>query len=352
MNKQEREEWKKRLNERTEREVLRVRAPDGEKMKDYLKTISNFGNYSLQNVELIYAQDPRATMVAGYNQWRRDYGRYVKKGAKALHIVAPVKKKLTKKEKEELKTIQDYKIVGYRYIPVFDIRQTSGNDLEKTTFEGNSKNLTKLYKGMKSYIGQNTDWRVLEKDLPKNMASECDWVGKTININSKLPTSAKKLERLYHDYANVQLLNVGNNQESTVRELQSEAVAYVAMQKNGVEIDADKLGYASRWIRDNKTLHEMLEGIYTVANKAVDMSDKVKLEMETDKTMVKQEEKKNEEAKVKPLDVTDQVKKQTTVAKPYTLTTQSESIIDYNPKTQRVERTMLHTEPDKEELER
>lgn len=346
MNKQEREAWKKQLSDRTEREVLRVR--DTGKMKDYLNTVSNFEKYSLKNIELIYAQNPNATMLAGYNQWRRDYGRHVKKGAKAIHIVAPIKKKLTKKEKAELQTNQDYKVVGYRYVPVFDIKQTSGNEIEKPRFEANNKNFTKLYKNMKNYIGKNTDWRVLEKELPNNMASDCDWNNKTININSKLPTSAKKLERLYHDYAGIQLSSGDNGQEDTVKELQSEAVAYVAMKSNGLEVDSDKLGYASRWIKDNKTLHSALEGIYAVARKTVDMTDKVKSEMDMERTMEKSKSKAEQEVKIEPMDVTKQIKDQANVEKPYTLTSKYKSVIDFNGKTQKLERTMLSNTQDPE----
>ena len=56
---------------------------------DYLRTCSKFHHYSLNNMILIYMQNPNATMVAGYDAWKRNFGRQVKKGERAIKILAP-----------------------------------------------------------------------------------------------------------------------------------------------------------------------------------------------------------------------------------------------------------------------
>ena len=57
--------------------------------KEYLKTMSKFHNYSVYNTMLIHLQNKDSTYVAGYNKWI-ELGRYVKKGSKAIKILAPV----------------------------------------------------------------------------------------------------------------------------------------------------------------------------------------------------------------------------------------------------------------------
>jgi hypothetical protein len=62
----------------------------------YLATMSRFHKYSVNNQMLIYQQKPDATLVAGFNKWRDQFERHVKKGEKAIHIIAPTpfKKKI------------------------------------------------------------------------------------------------------------------------------------------------------------------------------------------------------------------------------------------------------------------
>lgn len=61
-----------------------------EKYADYLRTVSNFHNYSFNNILLIQSQKPNATHVAGFNKWKDKFNRYVKKGEKGIKIIAPV----------------------------------------------------------------------------------------------------------------------------------------------------------------------------------------------------------------------------------------------------------------------
>ena len=68
--------------------------------KAYLKTMSKFTNYSVNNTLLIAMQKPDATLVAGYNAWQTKFGRHVNRGAKAIKILAPAvykKKELVEK---------------------------------------------------------------------------------------------------------------------------------------------------------------------------------------------------------------------------------------------------------------
>ena len=52
------------------------------KLEAYLKTMSKFHRYSLNNTILIWTQCPTATYCAGFQTWKNEFGRHVKKGEK------------------------------------------------------------------------------------------------------------------------------------------------------------------------------------------------------------------------------------------------------------------------------
>ena len=62
---------------------------ESEAFKNYLKTLSKFHDYSLNNTILIAMQKPDATLVAGYTAWQKNFGRQVQKGETGIRILAP-----------------------------------------------------------------------------------------------------------------------------------------------------------------------------------------------------------------------------------------------------------------------
>ena len=106
--------------------------------------MSRFHKYSVNNTMLIYMQKPDATVVAGFNKWRDQFGRNVLKGEKGIKIIAPTP---YKKKIEEAKLDPDtklpmldadgkaimeekeIKIPMYKPVTVFDVSQTEGKPL-------------------------------------------------------------------------------------------------------------------------------------------------------------------------------------------------------------------------------
>ena len=117
---------------------------ESDKYRQYLATMSRFHKYSVNNTMLIYMQRPDATHVAGFNKWRDQFGRSVKKGEKGIKIIAPTP---FKKKIEEAKLDPDTKlpmldadgkaimeekeirIPMYKPVTVFDVSQTAGKPL-------------------------------------------------------------------------------------------------------------------------------------------------------------------------------------------------------------------------------
>lgn len=134
--------WKAQLVAQAEQQVLKL--TDSGQFKKYLNTLAKFHHYSARNIDLIYAQNPQATQVAGFKQWQTDFNRTVNRGAKSIRIAAPIIKKLTPAEQKRLDTTDERAIVGYRYLPIFDVAQTSGDPvLSAKDFVFTMQNLAK-----------------------------------------------------------------------------------------------------------------------------------------------------------------------------------------------------------------
>ncbi|MBT9677865.1 ArdC-like ssDNA-binding domain-containing protein [Levilactobacillus brevis] len=279
--KEEAEEWKKQLVDNAEQQILNL--TDSEKFKSYLDTVAKFHRYSQRNIDLIYSQNPSASQVAGFKKWQNDFKRSVNKGEKGIRIAAPIIKKLTPDDQKRLDTTEEKAIVGYRYIPVFDISQTSGEpvlsakDFVKENL-ADHKNVTNLYNELKNYLNNNTDIKVSEKRLSELGGAKGYFQPSTneIVIGSDEPDNALKLKTLYHEYAHSQLHGLKSafkDRPRAYQETQAEAVAYVAMQNIGVDTSNYSLGYVATWAKDTAVIHSALSEIQQVSNKVIELSD-------------------------------------------------------------------------------
>lgn len=273
--------WKAQLVAQAEQQILKL--TDSDRFKQYLNTLAKFHHYSARNIDLIYAQNPQATQVAGFKQWQTDFNRTVNKGAKSIRIAAPIIKKLTPAEQKRFNTTDERAIVGYRYLPVFDVSQTSGEpvlsakDFVKENL-ADHQNVTSLYNAFKDYLSQQTDLKVSEVPLATLNGAKGYFQPSTneIVIGSDEPDNALKLKTLYHEYAHSQLHGLKSafkDRPRAYQETQAEAVAYVAMQNIGVDTGNYSLGYVATWAKDKAVIHSALSEIQQVSNKVIELSD-------------------------------------------------------------------------------
>ncbi len=117
---------------------------ESEKYMRYLSVMSKFHRYSVNNTMLIYMQRPDATLVAGFNKWKNQFERHVKKGEHGITIIAPTpyKKKIEEMKRDpdthapildaDGKAVMEEKeieIPMFRPVRVFDVSQTDGKPL-------------------------------------------------------------------------------------------------------------------------------------------------------------------------------------------------------------------------------
>ena len=125
--------WKAQLVAQAEQQILKL--TDSDRFKQYLNTLAKFHHYSARNIDLIYAQNPQATQVAGFKQWQTAFNRTVNRGAKAIRIAAPIIKKLTPAEQKRLDTTDERAIVFQKYVKSIRLRPIPTTKLMSSMFQ-------------------------------------------------------------------------------------------------------------------------------------------------------------------------------------------------------------------------
>lgn len=298
---EDKEQWKQELLQKAETQLEEM--SDSESFKKYLNTLAKFPNYSVNNVLLIQAQNPQATLVSGYKDWQKKFNRHVNKGAKALYITAPIIKTLNEEEKKKYNTTEDKAIVGYRYVPVFDIANTTGEPVltahdfitnEYTTEQTEifcTDKLNKVAEHIEKEYGISISFKSLDKDIggyyrPKDH---------TIALNS-LNSKTEQLKTLFHEFAHSQLHNTKALKEldepltRAHKEAQAESVAYLSMQTMGIDTSGYSVGYISTWAQDKDLMKQSLQEIKKVFNQTLEVIEKTPVQEQGQEIVSSQKE--------------------------------------------------------------
>ena len=247
-----------------------LEAGHSDTLKAWLKTMSRFHNYSLNNQMLIAWQRPDATHVAGFHAWKK-FDRLVNKGEKGIMILAPVTKivgtrtELDRQGKSVEKPVRA--IVNAKVVYVFDVSQTHGEPLpELNVIKGDPSAFTPklkdliLAKGIELYFAER---------LPMGALGVSE--GGKIGVKQGL-TAAEEFHVLTHELAH-ELLHRGERRKQTTkrsRELEAESVAFVVCNAVGLDAQASSTDYIQLYRGDKEMLLESLQFIRTVSVSILD----------------------------------------------------------------------------------
>jgi antirestriction protein ArdC len=215
-----------------------------------------FHKYSFNNGLLIARQCPQATRVAGFQAWRQ-LGRCVRKGEKAIRILAPVTRRdeVTGDNGEPQKVAS---LVGFRAAAVFDLSQTDGDELPQSPCRRLTEDApAEAWDALKE-IAQDFGYSVtLSEELPDERNGDCNFVTHSIRVLGCL-APAQQIKTLTHELAHA-LLHSDGQTPREVAELEAESVAYVVC-GSGLGIDSREysLGYVAGWAGGSK---DAIEGI-------------------------------------------------------------------------------------------
>ncbi len=232
--------------------VAAVEAGKSEQLKAYLAGMGRFHRYSFGNQLLIHLQKADAKRVAGFHTWKK-LGRRVRRGEKAIRILAPIVWRAKNKDDEE-------KVVSFRSAYVFDVSQTDGKPLaEFAKVCGEPGEQTERLRGLITGKGIK-----LEYSNAIGPASGMSTGGKIILRKDLGP--AEEFSVLVHETAHSMLHHGGKSPESkTVRETEAEAVAFVVCQAIGLDANESASDYIQLYDGNKKTLMASLERIQQAA---------------------------------------------------------------------------------------
>jgi len=218
-----------------------------ESLKAYLVMMARFHRYSAYNTLLINLQCPGATQVAGFGTWRR-LGRHVRKGQKAIRILAPVVQRVDSEEAEE-ESKEQGEVLAYKAAYVFDISQTDGQDLPDLAKASGEPG--EYLKALESFIARKGIRLERTARLGSALGASA---GGRIFLRADLD-GAEEFSTLVHEVAHAMLhRQEGAETDRTVRETEAEAVAFVVSEAIGLEARQAGADYIRLYNGGKKTL--------------------------------------------------------------------------------------------------
>ncbi len=240
----------KELMEKLEKGVIDIFESD--KYKSYLEYVSKFYSYSINNLVLIFLQNPNATRVAGYNTWKSKFNRTVKKGEKGIKIIAPIVYKDKKNDKADNESEDEKSFVYFKTTTVFDVSQTEGEELPSLVKKLDSDN-DNFYKYI-DVLMQVSPVPILFEEYKHNGAYFLE--DKKIIINKNL-SQEQTLKTVIHEISHSMLhFEVNKDKCKRTKEVEAESIAYIVSNYLGIDSSSYSFGYVASWSRD-KELKEL-----------------------------------------------------------------------------------------------
>jgi DNA repair protein RadC/antirestriction protein ArdC len=287
------------------------------KYADYLKVMSRFHRYSLNNTLLIAMQNPEASLVAGYHAWRKKFERHVCKGEQAIRIIAPAPdKRLVQKEKLDPVSQQpildkdgqpimeetEINVPRFRVVPVFDVSQTEGKELPSL-----SKALDRpvqVYELLFDALKGASPVPIAFESMKATKDGYYHLKDKRIALRKGMSES-QTLASAVHEIAHAKLHDRDpqargakadeKGKDPRTQEVEAESIAYAVCQYYGIETGENSFGYVAGWSGD-KDLSELKASLKTIRDTASDLIDSIDAKMLELKNELEKEPPQTKEA--------------------------------------------------------
>lgn len=263
---------------------------ESDRYRNYLTTMSRFHKYSLNNVMLIHAQRPNATLVAGFSKWKNSFGRHVKKGEKGIQILAPTPYKI-KVDKEKLdpdtklpmlddegKPITEEKEVTipmFKVVSVFDVSQTDGKPLPQISFSLTGD--VAQYEVFMEALRRTSQVPITIEPMEPGMDGYFHLEKQAIFLRegmSQVQTVCAAIHEMahsrLHNYEKMteladdgETILVPGEKDRNTEEVEAESISYAVCQYFGIETADNSFGYIASWSQ-GKALKELRASLETI----------------------------------------------------------------------------------------
>ena len=267
---------------------------ESERYKAYLTSMAKFHSYSFNNTLLIAMQGGQ--LVAGYNKWRDDFHRNVKKGEKAIKILAPApfkaKKEVPKldaqgkqvigRDGKPVTEVQEVQVPAFKIVSVFDVSQTEGEPLPSLGVEELTGGVEQ-YQDFFKALEQTSPVPIGFEDIPGGSHGYYHLTEKRIAIQEGM-SELQTVKTAIHEIAHSKLHAIdpeatpaeqAARPDSRTREVQAESVAYAVCQHYGLDTSDYSFGYVAGWSsgKDLQELRASLETIRATAHELITAID-------------------------------------------------------------------------------
>lgn len=271
---------KERIKEITEQLEAGVTAVfESDAYKAYLKCMSKFHNYSLNNTLLIALQRPDASLVCGYQAWKKDHGRQVRKGEKGIKIIAPCKYKVELDEKDDEGNQKIAEYTGFKVATVFDVAQTEGKELPTigvNELSGDVGDYRKLFNALTEICPVP----IYAEDIQNGAKGYYSDAERKIVIKSDM-SQLQTIKTLIHEIAHEKLHAKDHKEKDypidrRTKEVEAESIAYCVSSAFGLDVSDYSLSYIAGWSSDKniKELRSSLERIRSASDEMITSIDK------------------------------------------------------------------------------
>ena len=245
---------------------------DGESWTRWLDTAAKFHTYSVRNQILIAQQNPKATQIGGYRAWQA-MGRQVRKGEKALWVLAPVTRRAADPDQDSELTPDEHittatdsgdspaarRVVGFRGVGVFDVSQTEGDPLpgppEAHLLAGQAP--AGLWDALEQVIVDRgyTVHRARDAAALGGANGLTDFLTRTVSVRGDVD-DAQAVKTLAHEAGHLLLHSPLDPTEGRpacrgLLEVEAESVAYLVAAHHGLDTSGYTFNYIAGWAGDN-----------------------------------------------------------------------------------------------------
>src|SRR5581483_11516878 len=175
---------------------------------------------------------------AGSRAWPR-MDRFVRKGEKAIWILAP----MVYTTDAETESQDDRVIRGFKYVPVFDVAQTDGQELPSVCNRLAGDDPDGLYAKLVS-VAHSIGFSVEDAEIPGSTNGDCSHELHRIRVEVT-NSPAQRVKTLAHELAHA-LLHA-SFEDRKLAELEAESTAYIVCQSLGIDSSDYSFGYVAVW---------------------------------------------------------------------------------------------------------
>ena len=269
---------------------------ESDRYREYLSVMSKFHNYSFNNTLLIAMQKPDASLIAGFNAWKNEFQRSVKRGEKGIRIIAPAPFKV-KKQMEKIDPTTQRPVIGrdgkpvteekevtipaFKVVSVFDVSQTEGRELPDLAVDALTGDVEK-YKDFFAALEKTAPVPVSFEKMESGTHGFYHLEDKRIAL-SEGESELQTLKTLIHEIAHAKLHDIDLNApleeqadrpDRRTREVEAESIAYTVCQHYGLDTSDYSFGYVAGW-SSGKELMELKSSLETIRSTAAEIINSV-----------------------------------------------------------------------------